>query len=34
MGLWDVKLFLYTYDSCSSAADQRVWRVGGSMMIM
>lgn len=34
MGLWDVKLSLYPYDSCSSAAYQPVWRVGDSVAIM
>lgn len=34
MGLWDVKLSLYPYDSCSSPTYQPVWRVGDSVAIM
>lgn len=34
MGLWDVKLSFYPYDSCSSAAYQPAWRVGDSVAIM
>lgn len=34
MGLRDVKLFLYTYDSWSFAACQLVRHVGGNMVIM